>query len=83
MANDRKPTDQEYRPMMGWLIAMGAGIGITLGLILDNYVLYMSLGIAFGVIIGAIVDAQNKAKIQGSHTPEPDKPARNERAGEN
>ena len=70
MTEENKSGPDSYRPLMGWWIAIGAGIGITLGIILDNYVLYMSLGVAFGVVFGAIVDAQNKARAENSQRPQ-------------
>lgn len=39
---------------MGTAIGLGAAIGIMLGALLDNFILWLMIGTALGVVVGAI-----------------------------
>jgi F0F1-type ATP synthase membrane subunit c/vacuolar-type H+-ATPase subunit K len=51
----KKTTDQ----ISGWLV-LGAGIGVSLGIIFDNLAVGISMGAALGLVFGAALSHKNK-----------------------
>jgi hypothetical protein len=51
--------------MIGAWIAIGAGAGVALGLILDNLALGIAIGAAIGTAIGASVEGRDIVRADG------------------
>ena len=50
---------QQFLPLG---IALGAGIGAFVGVVKDDMVFYLGMGIALGVVVGVIVDQRSMVK---------------------
>ncbi len=47
---------------VGTVIGLCAAVGVVLGALLDNLVLWLSIGAALGVVLGAITELNKKKK---------------------
>lgn len=56
--------NQRPQSMIGVAIAIGAGGGVALGLVLDNLALGIAIGMAIGAALGAVVD-RSRQESQG------------------
>jgi hypothetical protein len=56
MTEQRRPQGWE----LGAWIAIGAGMGVALGVAMDNIGLWLAIGVALGVVIGAATSAQRR-----------------------
>jgi hypothetical protein len=45
---------------VGAFLAIGAGVGVALGVAMDNIGLWLAIGVAVGVVLGAAVTAQRR-----------------------
>ncbi len=61
MSNEKKNPNSENTPpnTVGLWIAIGAGIGISLGIVYDNLPIGIALGAGIGVVIGAALVQKN------------------------
>jgi TPP-dependent 2-oxoacid decarboxylase len=56
MTEQRRPEGWE----VGAFLAIGAGVGVALGVAMDNIGLWLAIGVAVGVVLGAAVTAQRR-----------------------
>jgi F0F1-type ATP synthase membrane subunit c/vacuolar-type H+-ATPase subunit K len=60
---NNEPKDPQKKPPSGqigdWLV-IGAGIGVTFGIIFDNLPIGISIGAALGLVFGAAFSQKNK-----------------------
>jgi hypothetical protein len=55
-------TDQQPGSMIGVGIAIGAGFGVALGLVLDSLGLGIAIGVSLGVAIGAGMEQRRRGE---------------------
>lgn len=67
MDQEQQPveTDEAPRKMsdyisMGVLIALGAGTGMIIGILVDQFVMGMAIGAGLGTVAGAIFESRRK-----------------------
>ena len=61
MANDQKdPRPKKNPDQIGLWLAIGAGIGTSLGIVFDNIPLGVTGGAALGLVFGAAVSLKTK-----------------------
>ena len=61
MNNETKdPKKKKTSDQIGDWLVIGAGIGITFGIIFDNLPIGISMGAALGLIFGAALSLRNK-----------------------
>ncbi len=61
MSNEQKDPKPEEKndPISEWLV-VGAGVGITLGIVFDNLAMGIGMGAALGLVLGAAISLKNK-----------------------
>lgn len=61
MSNEQKdPQPKKTSDQIGLWLVIGAGIGVTFGIIFDNLPIGISIGAALGLIFGAALSLKNK-----------------------
>ena len=61
MSNEQKgPQPEKISDQVGMWLALGAGIGVTFGIIFDNLAIGISIGAALGLVFGAALSLKNK-----------------------
>ncbi len=55
---DLKP-EGKNAPISTWLV-LGAGVGVTLGIVFDNLSIGIIIGAALGLVLGAAISLKNK-----------------------
>ncbi len=61
MSNEQKdPQPKKTSDQIGLWLVIGAGIGVTFGIIFDNLPIGISIGAALGLIFGAAFSLKNK-----------------------
>ena len=61
MSNEQKDPQPKKTPdQIGDWLVIGAGIGVTFGIIFDNLAIGISIGAALGLIFGAAFSQKNK-----------------------
>ncbi len=63
MPNEQKDPKPEEKndPISEWLV-IGAGVGITLGIVFDNLAMGIGMGAALGLVFGAALSQMNKKR---------------------
>jgi len=61
MSNEQKdPQPEKTSDQIGLWLVIGAGLGVTFGIIFDNLPIGISIGAALGLIFGAAFSLKNK-----------------------
>lgn len=61
MSNEQKDPQAQKPPVqIGLWLVLGAGIGVSLGILFDNLAVGISMGAALGLIFGAALSLKNK-----------------------
>ena len=65
---DKRPT-REFG--ITWGVVLGAAVGAALGVALDNFGLWLPIGIAIGLVMGAAEEANRKKRALRGKTNDP------------
>ena len=65
---DKRPT-REFG--ITWGVVLGAAVGTALGVALDNFGLWLPIGIAIGLVMGAAEEANRKKRALREKTNDP------------
>ena len=69
-SNKAPATDAKKKAnALGVWIAVGAGVGVAFGLIIDQLALGIALGAGAGVVIGSILESHGDGRRAGSRRP--------------